>query len=140
MSAQADDMARKKLKPLQKGERPRTVTVAAIVAALLALSMIIPYLLGSNAIARVGPGLSIPLATLLLITAIGIWKVRYWALLGFQAYLALSIVVLSLALVTATSWYVAVATLTLILIVGALFWSLVKSLARIQISERQGSG
>ena len=139
MRGQADDMARKKIKPLRKGERPRTVTVAAIVATLLALSMIVPYLLGSNAIGRVGPGLSIPLATLLLITAIGIWKVRYWALLGFQAYLALSIVVLSLVLVTATSWYMAIATLTLILIVGGLFWSLVKSLARIQISERQGS-
>src|SRR5687767_7056918 len=41
-----DDLAREQLVPLEEGERPRAVTVAAIVAGLLALSNLIGWAAG----------------------------------------------------------------------------------------------
>ena len=70
----------------------------------------------------------------------GMWQARYWAVLGMQTLLALTIVVASLGLITATHLWAAVLLVLIILLAsGTLFWFLVKAMARIQMPERPGS-
>lgn len=131
------DIARAKLKPLQEGERPPAVTVASVAAACLAVAAIVPYALGARPIAGTSLVAASILSALLLVAAFGMWRNRYWAVLGFQAYLALQVIVLCLALIVTSHWLAAIVIVALIGAAGALFWSLVKSLARIQMTERQ---
>jgi hypothetical protein len=76
----------------------------------------------------------------LLVAAWGMWRVRYWAVLGMQALLALVIVGFSLTLLTsAAAGRVGIAAIALAVIAaaGTLFWFLVKAMARIQMPERR---
>ena len=57
-------------------------------------------------------------------------------MLGFQAILALLIVAAALGLVMAGSAAELAGTLTLIAIAGALFYFMIKAMARIQMPER----
>jgi len=65
------------------------------------------------------------------------WRARYWAVLGFQALLALLILVWSLFLVRAESLLGVLVAIAVIGLAGTLFWFLVKALARIQMPERR---
>jgi hypothetical protein len=130
--------ARAKLVPLREGERPRAVTVALVVVLALAALNIGSYLAGVQ-LAGGGPPPLVPLAAytlLLLVTAYGLWRARYWAVLGTQAVLVLWILVLSLSLVTMADVFVAAITVLLIAGAGTLFWFLVKAMARIQMPGR----
>ena len=67
------------------------------------------------------------------------WKARYWAVLGMEALLALTVILATLALTGAGDVY---AVLLIVVIVGSastLFWFLVKAMARIQMPERPGA-
>jgi steroid 5-alpha reductase family enzyme len=70
------------------------------------------------------------------VMSFGLWRTRYWAVLGFQAVLALLIVAASLGLVAAGSAAQVAGTLTLIAVAGALFYFMIKAMARIQMPER----
>ena len=67
----------------------------------------------------------------------GMWRARYWAVLGFQALLVIVLVAASLGLVQATSWTQAIGTTALIVGAGALFYLMIKAMARIQMPERR---
>ena len=75
-------------------------------------------------------------SALMLAAAWGMWKVRYWAVLGMQALLGLLIVVLSLVLVTAQSIWGCCSCVAIIIPAGTLFWLMVKAMARIQMPTR----
>jgi uncharacterized membrane protein YdbT with pleckstrin-like domain len=140
--------AREALEPLEEGERPTVVTIGAVVSALIALSAIVGYVAGVE-VTKVGsdgieqgedeaPLLSIVAVVGLMGTmAYGMWKARYWAVLGFQALLVIVLVAASLGLIQATEWPQAVGTTLLIAGAGALFYFMVKAMARIQMPERQ---
>ena len=70
------------------------------------------------------------------VMAFGMWRVRYWAVLGFQAVLALLILAAALGLVGAESAAQLVGNLALIAIAGTLFYFMIKAMARIQMPER----
>jgi hypothetical protein len=72
------------------------------------------------------------------VVAYGMWRARYWAVLGMQTLLAITIIISSLALVTATSAWAAMLLVAIVCAAGALFWFLVKAMARIQMPERPG--
>lgn len=131
------DLAREQLEPLAPGERPVAVTVAAIVALLAAISSVLPYLLGSDSVAGARLSSAVPLAILLLVAAVGMWRVQYWAVLGFQAYLVIVILLLSLLLLRAENWYSAGVAAGMMALAGALFWFLVRAMARIQMPDRK---
>jgi hypothetical protein len=59
--------------------------------------------------------------------------VRYWAVLGFQALLALAILAAALSLMVASNVLAAVVCLAILLPAGWLFFKMVKALARIQM-------
>ncbi len=131
--------AREALEPLADGERPLVVTIGAVVAALIAISIIAGYLAGTEVNGE-KPKLVQVLAPALLmgIMAWGMWRARYWAVLGFQLILVFLIfsAVYGLALQAATVGQVA-ATLGLLAVAGTFFFFMVKAMARIQMPTRE---
>ena len=134
---QRNAQARAKLEPLKAGERPTAVTVAAVVAFALAAGNVIAWLAGFEIDGKpvkvqtvLGPAL------LMLVTGWGMWRARYWAVLGMEALLALVIVTVLVSAVTVKNVVGVLIILAIILPAGALFWFLIKAMARIQMPER----
>jgi hypothetical protein len=67
------------------------------------------------------------------------WRARYWAVLGMQTLLGLTIVASALALLTAVNVWAVILVTLILLCSGTLFWFLIKAMARIQMPERPGS-
>jgi hypothetical protein len=136
-----DEEARAALKPLAPGERPVAVTVAAVVAAGFALANLIAlpagYNVGEDSVGQASASVFVTL--LLALMAWGMWKARYWAVLGMQTLLAITMIFAALALLTAVNLWAAVLVLLILGLAGTLFWFLVKAMARIQMPERPGS-
>jgi len=134
-----DAEARAKLKPLAAGERPTAVTVGAIVAAIAALANLISLALAFDP-DEVGKSFSTLLgAGLMILIAVGMWRARYWAVLGLQALLALTIIGAALAIMLASSLWAGVLAFLILASSGTLFWFLVKAMARIQMPKRPGT-
>jgi len=133
-----DDVARERLVPLEEGERPRVVTLGAVLATGMAVSTIVLFALGvevQGSDSRT-PG-TIVYALLMGGMAAGMWLSRYWAVLGFQTLLAFAIVIWSLLLMKAESLLGALLAVAVIAAAGTMFWFLVKALARIQMPDRR---
>jgi hypothetical protein len=129
--------AREALEPLPEDERPPIVTVGAVISGLVAASVVIAYLAGAEVNGERPPILQvIPSAVLMGVMSYGMWRARYWAVLGFQAVLALLIVAAALGLVSAGSAAQLAGNVALIAIAGTLFYFMIKALARIQMPER----
>jgi hypothetical protein len=73
----------------------------------------------------------------MLTAAWGMWRSRYWAVLGMEAILAILIVILAVLLLKASTLLTALLLLAVIAPAGLLFWKLVKAMARIQMPERR---
>jgi hypothetical protein len=135
---QRNQEARERLEPLAAGERPLVVTIGAAVAALVCLSILAGYL-GGVKVEGGKPHLAQVLAPALLmgVMAWGMWRARYWAVLGFQLLLVFLIfsAVFGLA-VQASSVAQIGATLGLLAVSGAFFYFMVKAMARIQMPSR----
>jgi cation transport ATPase len=139
-----DEAARSALKPLRPGERPTAVTVGAIAAAGLALANLAALVFGYNSGEdTLSPGTEISgtllVTGVLALIAYGMWRARYWAVLGMQTLLALTMIAAALALLTAVNAWAVVLVLLILLLSGALFWFLIKAMARIQMPQRPGS-
>ena len=142
-----NEAARAELEPLEEGERPLVVTIGAIISALIAVSAIVGYLAGVEVTKIGSDGIEqgedeAPIASIIAVVALmgtmawGMWKARYWAVLGYQALLVIVLVAASLGLVQATEWPQAVGTTILIVGAGAMFYFMIKAMARIQMPER----
>jgi len=129
---------RESLEPLAEGERPRVVTIGAVVAALIAASVLISYLAGAEVNGE-KPRLAQVLAPALIMGVMswGMWRVRYWAVLGFQLLLVFLIfsAVFGLA-VQVSSLAQFAATFGLLVVAGGFFYFMVKAMARIQMPTR----
>jgi hypothetical protein len=135
-SEQRNADARAKLVPLRPGQRPPAVTVAAVIALALGIGNLIAFAAGLTINGKT-PGLVsilIP-STITLVAGIGMWKAKYWAVLGFEALLGILICYLALFLVRASNLLGFVVPIAIIVPSGFLFWKLVKSLARIQMPD-----
>lgn len=135
-----DEAARAALRPLSPGERPRAVTVAGVIALAFGLLNLGAYLAGEQIGGERPQPIGVALFTLVMfVAAYGCFRVRYWAVLGVQVLLGLLIVVFSVLVIGASNIVTLLICLAVILPSGALFWFLVKSMARIQMPERPGS-
>jgi len=132
-----DEQARAALQPLAAGERPMALLVAVGVSALLAAAVLVGGLTVHD-LARHGGSLpgAIFLAAVLALLALGMYRRRYMAVLGFEALLTFQIIVASLALVVASTLVAAGACLLAVGLGGWLFWKLVRVMGRIQAGER----
>jgi hypothetical protein len=130
--------AREALEPLAEGERPPVVTVAAILAALVALSIVVTFAAGVKVNGSTPKVSTVAAPALIMgILAWGMWRARYWAVVCFQVVLAFLIFTAVYGLlVIATSVGEFAVTLGLLVVSGVLFWLMVKAMARIQMLER----
>jgi len=72
---------------------------------------------------------------ILLVAAGGMFRHRYWAVLGFQALLALTVLIAGLSVVVASNIWAAVLCLAVIGYGGWLFWAMIRVMARIQMPQ-----
>ncbi len=126
------------LEPLGEDERPPALLLAVAVAVALALGVIVGALtvhgLSHHGGSLVG---GMFLGCVLGLLAQGMYRRRYWAVLGFEALLAFQIIVTSLALVVASTLLAAGLCLLSIVLAGWLFWKLVRVMGRIQAGEQR---
>jgi cation transport ATPase len=141
-SEERNAKARAELKPLAEGERPAAVTAGAVVSALLAIVFTVSAVLAAAGV-EVGGRDPEPLpiaffAAVLWLMAWGMFRARYWAVLGFQMVLVLTMLASALGLVQVATILQALATTALLLGSGALFYFLIRAMARIQMPEPPG--
>jgi hypothetical protein len=131
--------AREALVPLADGERPPVVTVAAILAALVAISIVVTFAAGAKVNGRAPKVTTVAAPVLIMaVLAWGMWRARYWAVVCCQVVLVILIfTAIYRLLVIATSVADFAVTLLLLGVSGTLFWKMVKAMARIQMPERQ---
>ena len=128
---------RARLRPLAPGERPGAVTAAAVLAIVLAIGNIVFLIVGVKVGGKQpGAGGVVAFSALMVAAAVGMWRARYWAVLGFEALLAFQIIVTSLALVVASTIAAAAICMAGVGLGGWLFWKLVGVMGRIQAGER----
>jgi hypothetical protein len=134
-----DEEARAKLQPLPPGERPGAVTVAAIVALGLALAELVAFTVSFDPDEASKATRTAVVVPLLLLMAWGMWKAKYWAVLGMQALLALTVILATLALTGAGDVGAVLLIVVIVGTAGTLFYFLVRAMARIQMPERPGA-
>ena len=135
-SRERTDAVRASLEPLAPGERPTAVTVAAIVAALIGLGNFVLVLADAEVVESQKVAGGLIFGAIMLIAAVFMWRGAYWAVLGFQALLGLSVITASLALLVASNVEAVIRSLVVIAAAGTLFWFLIRAMARLQMPSR----
>jgi len=77
--------------------------------------------------------LTIVTTAILVVIGAGMLARQYWAVLGFEIVLGLQITAMSLALVFAANVGAAALLLVLVVLLGTLFWKLIRAMARMQM-------
>ena len=130
------------LTPYRPGERPWSIKIGALLAAALGGVQLILFLAGVKlkvAGTHAAAGSTIVFAVLMFVCAMGMWRMRYWAVLGFMALLGIAVVNFSLALVRVSSLVGLVIAVVGIALPGFLFFKLVRVLSRIQMPKYPGT-
>jgi hypothetical protein len=131
------DEVRANLRPLAPGERPLALTVAAVLAALIAIANLVLFLAGwevqGNAPSTAG---TLIFCVILAMAAFGLWTRQYWAVLGFEMLLGIAIVGAAISLLRASNLAGVALCLGLIAVCGPLFWFLIRAMARLQMPSR----
>jgi hypothetical protein len=134
--------ARAKLEPLDEGERPTAVTVGAIASAALAIVFTVSAVLAIAGVEAGGRDIKplpiIVFGAVLWSMTIGMWRSRYWAVLGFQTVLLLVMLASAFGLVVVNSLFQAIGTTLLLAGSGTLFYFMIRAMARIQMPSPPG--
>jgi hypothetical protein len=141
-SARRDAAVRATLEPLAPGERPWPIVVGAILAALAGGVQLVLFLAGVKlkvAETHAAAGSTIVFAVVMFVCAIGMWMLRYWAILGFMALLAIAVTNFALALLKVSNVLGLAIAVGGIVIPGFLFFKLIRVLSRIQMPKFPGS-
>ena len=139
-SEQRNAAVRATLDPIAPGERPPAIVIATIVATALAIANLVAYAVGVKIQGKTqGPGVLL-FPAVMASAAVGMWRLRYWAGLGFEALLALIVIVFALFLVRAGNVAAVAVCLVVIGAGGWLFFKLVRAMARIQMPTREPPG
>lgn len=132
-----DERIRAQLEPFGPGERPTAVVIAVVVAAVLAITNVALLVAGVEVRDREPPVFgTIVFAVVMGAAAIGMWRLQYWAILGFEALLVIGILVFALLLTVASDAFAVILSLFVVLFGGWLFWKLIRVMARIQMPQR----
>jgi hypothetical protein len=127
------------LQPLAPGERPWAITLSAGIAALTGLGNLVAYAAGAKIAGKhPAPGGIILFSLLMLVCAIGMWRLRYWAVLGFMGLLAIIVTLFALLLIEASNLLGFLIPPVIIALAGFLFIRLVRVLSRIQMPKYPG--
>lgn len=132
-SREKNDAVRATLKPLAPNERPLAVTIAAVIAAVLAVLNLVFLAQDqfTRQSSRATPGLVF--CVVMTMAAVLMWRGTYWATLCFQGFLAVTIAVAGVSLLVAGNFMAVLLSVTVIVAAGTLFWFLIRPLARLQM-------
>jgi hypothetical protein len=139
-SRERDEALRAKIKPLGPGERPWPLRIAAALALAIAIANLVVMAAGWEVDGERPVAGGLAFAAVMAAAAVGLWQRRYWAVLGFEALLGISMVFAFLALLRAGNAEALALCLGVIAVAGPLFWGLVRVMARIQMPRRTGVG
>ncbi|UGS33938.1 hypothetical protein [Capillimicrobium parvum] len=132
-----DEAIRAALAPLPPGERTTSLNVAVAAAILLAVLVIAGAATNDDLSASGGSWIGAALiAGVLLLAAFGMFRTRYWAVIGFEAFLAFQIIMATIALVVVSNWWGLLVCVAVIVLSGWLAWKLIRVMARIQAYDR----
>ncbi|MGZ4173894.1 MAG: hypothetical protein ACXVQR_05400 [Solirubrobacteraceae bacterium] len=130
---------REALHPLAPGERPLAVTIGALIAALVGAGNLIAWLAGAKVAGKhPAAGGIILFSLIMLVCAGGMWRLRYWAVLGFEALLAIIVLLFTLLLTRASNLLGFLIPIVVISGGGLLFYKLIRTLSRIQMPRYTG--
>jgi hypothetical protein len=137
-SRERDEAVRARLEPFAPGERPLAVKICAVLAAVIAVANLVLFLAGWEVRGQ-DPNLggALALCAVLLAASVGMWRMKYWAVLGFEVLLGVLVVSAALSLMLASNLRGALLSLAVISIAGPLFWLLIRVMARIQLPDRR---
>jgi hypothetical protein len=131
---------RAQLRPYAEDERPAALRVAVALAALLGVGNLVAFAAGMEVSGQEPDAFGVVLiSVLLLVAAAGMWRKRYWAVLGFEALVGVTVVWASLSLLVAGNLAAVAVCVAIIGLGGWLFWKLVRVMSRIQV-PRPGDG
>jgi hypothetical protein len=135
-----DEAVRAALQPLAPGERPTALKVAVALAALFAVANLVLLAAGWELDGEDQPVVgTLIFAGVMLLAAVGMWQKRYWAVLGFEVLLGVTVLGAMLALLRAGNLAAVLLCVAVIAIAGPLFWLLIRIMARIQLPARRRS-
>ena len=140
-SEEKNAAVRATLEPYGAGERPWPIRFAVVVAILIGVGDLVDVLVGGKlgfGGTHPGKGGVILFSVLMLVAAAGMWRMKYWAVLGFQAILAFVVLFFSLALIRASNFAAVAIAVGVVCGGGYLFYKLVRVLSRIQLPRRLG--
>ncbi|MBV9166252.1 MAG: hypothetical protein JO342_08865 [Solirubrobacterales bacterium] len=140
-SEEKNAAVRATLEPYGAGERPWPIRFAVVVAILIGVGDLVDVLVGGKlgfGDTHPGKGGVILFSVLMLVAAAGMWRMKYWAVLGFQAILAFVVLFFSLALIRASNFAAVAIGVGVVCGGGYLFYKLVRVLSRIQLPRRPG--
>jgi hypothetical protein len=140
-SEERNAAVRSALKPLDAGERPWPIVVSVVLATMLAGVNLAMFIAGAKPhFGGQQPKLAeiLIFTGLMLMCACGMWLMRYWAVLGFQALLAIGLLGFCLALVRVSSLVWGLVCVVVIALGGILFVKLVRVLSRLQLPRPPG--
>ena len=121
--------------PLAPGERPWPIVVSAILATLFAVGNVVLVLAGWEGDSSVAAPLIF--AGVMLVAAAGMWRLKYWAVLGWEVLLGVTFVGALLSLLRASNAYGAILAVVVMALTGPLFYLLIRQMARIQMPTRK---
>jgi hypothetical protein len=129
------------LMPLEPGERPWPLVLAVVIAVLIGGGDLVAVIIAGRfkvGGANTSPSGVILFSAVMLVCAGGMWKQRYWAVLGFQAILVFVVLFFSLLLTRASNLLAVVASVAIVGGAGYLFYKLVRVLSRLQMPRPPG--
>ncbi|MEA2382771.1 MAG: hypothetical protein QOH72_2742 [Solirubrobacteraceae bacterium] len=135
-SEERNAAVRATLTPLGPGEHPPALKVAIAVALLLALSNLVAFALGADVPGSGSRGGGLVFVAVMLLAAWGMWRRRYWAVLGFATLMALITVAFTLLLLIASNLLAVLVCVAFAVSAGWLFWKLIRVMARLQAPQR----
>jgi hypothetical protein len=132
-----DEAARAALVPLAPGERPWPIVLSAVLAAVFAVANVILVLAGWEVDGRRPIASGLIFAAVMLAAAIGMWRLKYWAVLGWEVLLGVTFIGAMLSLLRAGNAAGVALSVIVMALTGPLFWLLIRQMARIQMPKRQ---
>ena len=131
------DAVRAELQPLEPGERPTAVTIAAAIAILIAAANLVLFY-GGWEVRGQDPkaGGTWIFVGIMVAAAIGMWRGKYWAVLGFEMLLGIAIIGTAAALLRASNLAAVALCFGIFAVCGPLFWFLIRAMARLQMPTR----
>lgn len=135
-----NEAVRAGLTPYAEGERPWAIVVSAILAAGFGTFNLISFLAGTKLdVAGTRPGAAgvILFALVMFVCAGGMWRMRYWAVLGFQVLLLLVLLTFAILLIKVSNLAGLAVCLVGLGVGGLLFYKLVRAMSRMQVPARE---